>query len=62
MRVEKEYSPREDFLAEGTIKASINRIRRREKPLILERFIFRMGRSEPGLNMWLKLKNFIVVN
>ena len=51
MRVKKEYSSREDFLIEGTIKASINRIRRREKPLILKRFIFEMGRSEPGLNI-----------
>ena len=44
------------------MKTSINRIRRREKPLILKHFIFEMGRLEPGLNMWLKLKNFVVVN
>ena len=51
MWVEKEYSPREGFLIEGTIKASINRIRRREKPLILKRFIFKIKRSEPDLNI-----------
>ena len=51
MRAEKKYSPREGFLAEGTIKASINRIRRREKPLILKRFVFEIGRLEPDLNM-----------
>ena len=62
MRAEKEYSPREGFLAEGTVKASINRIGRREKPLVLKRFVFGMGRSEPGLNVWLKLKNFVVVD
>ena len=59
MRAEKEYPPREGFLAEGTVKASINRIGRREKPLVLKRFVLGMGRSEPGLNVW--LENFVVV-
>ena len=44
------------------MKISINRIGRREKHLILKRFIFGIKRLEPDLNVWLKLKNFIVID